>query len=110
MKKPVTLLASAIGAIIISCSDSAHAAMMTYAISGTVAGTITDESSDHFVPAAITDGSSFVGTISFNNAASGTVSGNNGYYDGTALDLSVNVLIDGNSTTRIRSLKHLTTY
>jgi hypothetical protein len=76
-------------------SQAAHAEMMTYAISGTVAGTITDESTDHYVPTAITDGSTYAGTISFDNAAPGTSDANGAYYRGTALDLSVNILIDG---------------
>lgn len=79
----------------VTFSDSAHADVITYEISGTV-NTITDTSSSHYVPTSIQKNvSSFVGTFSFDNAATGTISGNNGYYHGKALNLSVNVLIDG---------------
>ncbi len=80
--------------LVVLFSQFARAELMTYAISGTVGG-ITDESTDHYVPTAITDGSTFTGTISFDNSAPGTSDANGAYYRGTALDLSVNILIDG---------------
>ncbi len=88
-------LALPILGLVVSFAEAAHAAVITYSISGTVGGTITDESADHYVPTSITDGSTFTGTISFNNAAPGSVSGGSGYYRGTALDLNVNIVIDG---------------
>ena len=69
-----------------SSQGAASAELLTYAISGTVTA-ITDDSTDHYVPTSVVHGSTFAGTISFDNAAFGSFSGGGGYYRGTALDL-----------------------
>jgi hypothetical protein len=76
----------------------ARADYITYTLSGTV-NAITDTSSNHFVPTTIHTGSStFVGTFSFENSAPGQLSGSNGFYRGTALNLQAIVTIDGQYT------------
>jgi PEP-CTERM motif len=72
----------------------ARADIITYHFSGTV-NSITDTSTNHFVPTSIHNGSTFVGTFSFDNSAPGQVSGGNAFYRGTALKLSASVTIDG---------------
>ena len=78
-------------------SVEARADIITYDFSGTV-NSITDTSTNHFVPTSIHNGSTFVGTFSFDNSAPGQVSGGNGFYRGTALKLSASVTIDGTFT------------
>jgi PEP-CTERM motif len=78
-------------------SDEARADIITYGFSGTV-NSITDTSTNHFVPTSIHNGSTFVGTFSFDNSAPGQVSGGNAFYRGTALKLSASVTIDGTFT------------
>ncbi|TMQ30958.1 MAG: hypothetical protein E6K70_23410 [Planctomycetota bacterium] len=78
-------------------SVEARADIITYGFSGTV-NSITDTSTNHFVPTSIHNGSTFVGTFSFDNSAPGQVSGGNGFYRGTALKLSASVTIDGTFT------------
>jgi hypothetical protein len=95
MKRAFGIVLAAIGTFLALGRDSARAEMITYEISGVVGSNITDESTDHYVPTAIAGGETYAGTISFNNAATGSLSGNDGYYRGTALDLSVNITIDG---------------
>jgi hypothetical protein len=68
--------------------------LVTYAIAGTV-NAITDQSTTHYVPTAIAKGQPFVGTFSYDNSAPGTLDGSNGYYTGTALNLSLDIVIDG---------------
>jgi hypothetical protein len=72
--------------------------LVTYQFSGTV-DAITDTSgSQHFVPPSIHDGSTFVGTFTFDNSAAGQVNGSDAFYRGTALQLSASVTIDGTYT------------
>jgi PEP-CTERM motif len=75
----------------------ARADIITYDFSGTV-NSITDTSTNHFVPTSIHNGSTFVGTFSFDNSAPGQVSGGNAFYRGNALKLSASVTIDGTFT------------
>jgi len=90
---PVALGVAAVIAAL--AAGVARAEVVTYAISGTVS-VFTDTSTNHYVPASIRPNlSTFVGTFSFDNAAPGTVSGSNGFYRGTALNLSCNITIDG---------------
>lgn len=79
-------------------AGGARADYVTYAFSGTV-NAITDTSSNHFVPTSIHTGSStFVGMFSFENSAPGQLSGSNGFYRGTALNLQASVVIGGKYT------------
>jgi hypothetical protein len=89
-------------AALASVSVAARADIITYDFNGTV-NSITDTSSNHFVPTSIHNGSMFVGTFSFDNSAPGQVSGGNGFYRGTALNLSANVTIDGTFTYTLRT-------
>jgi hypothetical protein len=69
--------------------------MITYAFTGAVQDP-EDESGLGYVPSAIQTGTSFTGTVSFNNAAvisSGDAT--DGYYRGTDLDMSVDIVVDG---------------
>ncbi|WP_149111108.1 FG-GAP repeat domain-containing protein [Limnoglobus roseus] len=73
-------------------------ATVTYQFSGTVTS-ITDTSTNHAVPVSIQDNvSTYVGTFSFNNSATGQVSGGNAFYRGTALELTATVTIDNTYT------------
>jgi hypothetical protein len=76
-------------------ASRARADYVTYTLTGTV-NAITDTSSNHYVPTSIHSGTStFVGTFSFENSAPGSLSGSNGFYRGTALNLQASVTIDG---------------
>ncbi len=78
-------------------SRSVQAGLVTYTFSGKV-DSITDTSTDHYVPTDIQDGSTFVGTFSFDNTAPGTIDGADAFYRGIALDLSETVTINGKYT------------
>ncbi len=85
-----TLAALAILNLILMRSEAAQAAIVTYYFSGTV-DAITDNSGQGYVPPGIQNGSTFVGTFSYDNSAPGS----NGIYSGTALNLAASVTIAG---------------
>jgi hypothetical protein len=98
MKAKGLLTALVVALPAVCAPGSARADVVTYTISGTV-DAITDTSTNHFVPTSIHDNTStFVGTFSFDNSAPGSVSGADGFYRGTALNLRATVTIDGQYT------------
>jgi PEP-CTERM motif len=86
-----------VAAVILAGPSLVHAGEVTYTVSGTVE---LDSNSppDPYLPAGIKPGTTFVATFSFNNDAPGQVSGNNGFYSGTALDLHATVTLNGQYT------------
>ena len=88
-------LAFAAAVALAASASFAPAAMVTLSFSGTV-NSLTDQSGMGYVPSGIRDGSSYVGTVTFNNAAPArSTDATDGYYSGTALDLSVSILVAG---------------
>lgn len=80
------------------CAPAAHATLITLNFSGTVDDPV-DYSGLGYVPGGIQDGSSFVGTVTFNNdAVARSTDATDGYYSGTDLDMSVNITIAGQYT------------
>ena len=90
----IVFMAASLG-LLFSRPVAARADEVTYSISGTVSGAITDESTNHYVPTSIVDGSTFTGTISFDKSASGTINVGNAQYRGADLNLAVDILIAG---------------
>ncbi len=90
----IVFMAASLG-LLFSRPDAIRADEVTYSISGTVSGAITDESTNHYVPTSIIDGSTFTGTISFDKSATGTIGGSSAQYRGTDLNLAVDILIAG---------------
>jgi hypothetical protein len=75
-------------------SSTARATIVTYYFSGTV-NAITDPGNG-YVPSGIQNGSTFVGTFSYDNSATAYYSdSNNAYYRGTALNIAASVTIAG---------------
>ena len=84
-----------IGVIASAVAPAAQAALVTLSFSGTV-DSVTDDSGKGYVPSGIRDGSSYVGVVTFNNAAvARSTDATDGYYSGTDLDLTVNVTVNG---------------
>src|SRR5579883_3357230 len=78
--------------------DRVQPATVTYQFSGTVTS-FTDTSTSRYVPASVQDNvSTYVGTFSFNNSATGQVSSEDAFYRGTALGLTATVTIDNTYT------------
>jgi hypothetical protein len=85
---------------------AARADYLTYEFTGTVT-TAVDYSAGHtLLPTSIQPGSTFSGTFSFDNSAPGQVSGSNGFYRDTPLNLSTTVTIDGQYTFRLTVPTH----
>jgi hypothetical protein len=83
---------------VLSASGRAGADYITYEFTGTVR-VADDQSAGHtLLPTSIRPGSTITGTFSFENSAPGQVSGNDGFYRNTPLQLSTTVTIDGQYT------------
>ena len=80
----------------LAAAASGRAAMVTYSFSGVVQNPV-DYSGLGYVPSAIQSGSSFAGTISF-TIRLGQLDATDGYYRGTALNMSVNIVVAGQYT------------
>ena len=81
--------------LLFALPPAARAATVTVPFSGTV-DSLTDTSGKGYVPSGIRDGSSYVGTVTFNNAAAArSTDATDGYYGGTDLDMTVSVTVAG---------------
>lgn len=75
-----------------------QAAIVTYDFAGTVSQTV-DYSGQGYVPADVAAGSTFTGTLSFDNSVAPVSTGSSSaVYRGTELDMTMSVTIDGTNT------------
>lgn len=92
------LLLCALMLLIAFLAPAARATIITLDFSGTVDDPV-DYSGLGYVPSGIQDGSSFVGTVTFNNdAVARSTDATDAYYSGTDLDMTVNITIVGQYT------------
>jgi hypothetical protein len=83
---------------VLLASEHARATYLTYEFTGTVSDAVDYSPGHTLLPTSIQPGSTMAGTFSFENSAPGQVSGNDGFYRGTPLQLNTTVTIDGRYT------------